>query len=201
MVSSAVEDACRAAGAVVVCGCAGLAGSRLGLDASPGQDRDGDRAWAVRADLLAAGGDGCRAGRDCAGAAEGDGSDGTGAAVLCHRRGAGHADPERDILFSVAHLPAGIMSIIIATVPMLAFPMALALGMDRFSALRLAGLALGLAGCGAAGGAGGGPAGCGDGGVLPVALIGPLFYAIEATYVAHRGTQGWMRCRRCWGQV
>jgi len=25
---------------------------------------------------------------------------------------------------------------------------------------------------------------------LPVALIGPLFYAVEATYVAHRGTQG-----------
>lgn len=52
--------------------------------------------------------------------------------------------PNGTFYVSVAHLPAGIMSIIIATVPIPAFPMALVLGMDRFSALRLAGLALGL---------------------------------------------------------
>jgi drug/metabolite transporter (DMT)-like permease len=35
--------------------------------------------------------------------------------------------PNGTFYYSVAHLPAGIMSIIIATVPMLAFPLALAL--------------------------------------------------------------------------
>lgn len=103
--------------------------------------------------------------------------------------------PNGTFYVSVAHLPSGIMSIVIATVPMLAFPMALALGMDRFSALRLAGLALGLLGVAllaAPGLALGGAAlpNAAMAAFLPVALVGPLFYAIEATYVAHRGTQG-----------
>ena len=42
------------------------------------------------------------------------------------------------------HLPSGILSIVLSLVPMLSFPIALALGMDRFSALRLLGLCLGL---------------------------------------------------------
>jgi drug/metabolite transporter (DMT)-like permease len=82
------------------------------------------------------------------------------------------------------------MSIIIATVPMLAFPLALALGMDRFSALRLAGLALGLLGVALLAAPGAALPDAAMAAVLPVALVGPLFYAIEATYVAHRGTQG-----------
>ena len=98
--------------------------------------------------------------------------------------------PNGTFYFSVAHLPAGIMSIIIATVPMLAFPMALALGMDRFSAGRLAGLALGLAGVALLAAPGAALPDAAMVWVLPIALIGPLFYAIEATYVAHRGTQG-----------
>lgn len=91
---------------------------------------------------------------------------------------------------AAVHLPSGVMSIVISAVPMLAFPIALALGVDRFSGRRLAGLLLGL------------------GGValialpetslpdraalvwLPVALIAPLFYAIEANGVARLGTGG-----------
>lgn len=98
--------------------------------------------------------------------------------------------PNGTFYTSVAHLPAGIMSIIIATIPMLAFPMALALGMDRFSTKRLVGLAMGLVGVGLLAAPG---AALPDAAMvvwLPVALIGPLFYAIEATFVAHRGTQG-----------
>lgn len=98
--------------------------------------------------------------------------------------------PNGTFYYSVAHLPAGIMSIIIATVPMLAFPMALALGMDRFSALRLAGLALGLLGVALLAAPGAALPDAAMAAFLPVALVGPLFYAIEATYVAHRGTQG-----------
>jgi drug/metabolite transporter (DMT)-like permease len=97
--------------------------------------------------------------------------------------------PNGTFYYSVAHLPAGIMSIIIATIPMLAFPMALALGMDRFSALRLAGLALGLLGVALLAAPGAALPDAAMVAYLPIALIGPLFYAIEATYVAHRGTQ------------
>ena len=45
---------------------------------------------------------------------------------------------------SVVHLPAGVMSIIIALVPVLSLPMAVATGTDRFSTRRVAGLSMPL---------------------------------------------------------
>ncbi len=98
--------------------------------------------------------------------------------------------PNGTFYASVAHLPSGVMSIIIATIPMLAFPMALALGMDRFSVLRLVGLVMGLAGVALLAAPGAALPDAGLVAWLPVALVGPLFYAMEATYVAHRGTLG-----------
>lgn len=90
---------------------------------------------------------------------------------------------------AITHLPSGIVSIAIAAVPMFAFPIALAMGNDRFSWRRLAGLLLGLFGVillvrpEAA---------------LPVgslflvglALIAPLFYAVEGNVVAKWGAGG-----------
>jgi drug/metabolite transporter (DMT)-like permease len=91
---------------------------------------------------------------------------------------------------AIAHLPAGVMAIVLSLVPMLAFPVALTLGLDRFSLRRLGGLSLGLAG------------------VLilvlpeaslpdpamlawvPLALIAPLCYAFEGNYVSRWGTGG-----------
>lgn len=88
---------------------------------------------------------------------------------------------------AIAHLPSGVVSILLSLVPMLAFPMALGLGLERFSLLRLMGLLAGLAG------------------VLmlvlpetslpdramlgwiPIALIAPLFYALEGNYVGKWG--------------
>jgi len=87
-------------------------------------------------------------------------------------------------------LPSGIMSILISTVAMFAFPIALAMGNDRFSWRRFFGLVIGLAGV-----------------VLimapetslpdraamvfvPVALISSLFYAIEGNVVAKWGDVG-----------
>ena len=97
--------------------------------------------------------------------------------------------PNTTFYLSVAHLPAGIMSIIIAAVPMLAFPIALALGMDRAGAGRIAGIICGLAGVAMIAAPGGGlPAGAAL--WLPVALVGPLFYAIEGNVVARWGTSG-----------
>lgn len=88
------------------------------------------------------------------------------------------------------HLPAGIMALVIALVPMLAFPVALAMRNDRFSVRRLAGLGLGLSAVGLI--------------ALPeaslptgtaaiwvaVALIAPACYAIEGNWVAKFGTAG-----------
>lgn len=98
--------------------------------------------------------------------------------------------PNGTFYASVAHLPSGVMSIIIAMIPMLAFPMALALGMDRFSALRLVGLAMGLCGVLLLAAPGAALPEAAMLAWLPVALVGPLFYAMEATYVAWRGTEG-----------
>ena len=44
------------------------------------------------------------------------------------------------------HLPAGLISILLSLVPLFAFPIALALGNEKFSVARAAGLGLGLAG-------------------------------------------------------
>lgn len=89
---------------------------------------------------------------------------------------------------AVRELPAGIMSILISAVPLLAFPMALALRQDHFSLVRVGGLLLGLAGVVLILGPETG------GGIAPiwvlVALVGPLCYALEANYVAWVGTPG-----------
>ncbi|MFN7224321.1 MAG: DMT family transporter [Paracoccaceae bacterium] len=97
--------------------------------------------------------------------------------------------PNATFYTSVEHLPASIMSILISAVPMLSFPIALSLGMDRFSAARLAGLALGMVGVAliAAPGAG---LSVHLLGFIPLALVGPFFYALEANFVARQGTAG-----------
>ncbi|NKX43456.1 DMT family transporter [Roseicyclus persicicus] len=88
------------------------------------------------------------------------------------------------------HLPSGILSIVLSLIPMLAFPIALALGMDRFSATRLLGLALGL---GAIVLIAAPETSLPDPAMawwLPLALVAPLFYAVEGNFVARYGTEG-----------
>lgn len=98
--------------------------------------------------------------------------------------------PNATFYISAAKLPSGIMSIVISAVPMLAFPLALALGMERFSGKRFFGLLLGLAAVGIIAAPGAVLPDPAMAAFLPVALIGPLFYAMEATYVARNGTEG-----------
>lgn len=88
------------------------------------------------------------------------------------------------------HLPAGILSILLSFMAIIAFPIALALGIDRFSWPRLVGLILGICGVGVL--------------VLPeaslpdramivfipLALVAPIFYAVEGNVVAKWGTAG-----------
>ena len=91
---------------------------------------------------------------------------------------------------SVARLPAGIMAILISTVPLMAFPMALLLGTDRFDGKRMAGLALGLTGVALIALPHSSLPDVGMVAYLPLAMLGPLFYAMEGTFVSHHGTAG-----------
>ncbi|MFU8881848.1 MAG: DMT family transporter [Rhodobacterales bacterium] len=91
---------------------------------------------------------------------------------------------------AAVHLPSGVLSILLSLIPMMAFPIALGLGLERFSLRRLAGLALGLVGVGLL--------------VLPqaslpdpamviwvpVAILASLCYAFEGNYVSRWGTAG-----------
>ncbi|MHA6262800.1 DMT family transporter [Arenibacterium sp. CAU 1754] len=91
---------------------------------------------------------------------------------------------------AIAHLPSGVMSVLLSLIPMIAFPMALGLGLERFSMRRFLGLLAGL----------GGvsllilpEASLPDAAMLawiPVALVAPFFYAFEGNYVARWGTGG-----------
>jgi drug/metabolite transporter (DMT)-like permease len=98
--------------------------------------------------------------------------------------------PNFTFYLSVQRLPSGIMSILISTVPLIAFPLALALGIDRFTVLRLCGLCLGIAGAALIAVPDGSLPVAGMAAFLPLAMVGPFFYAAEASYVAKWGTAG-----------
>lgn len=88
------------------------------------------------------------------------------------------------------HIPAGVMAVVLSLVPMLAFPVALALGNDRFAWASLGGLALGLAGVLLIALP---EASLPDRSMvvwLPLALIPPVCYAIEGNAVARWGMGG-----------
>lgn len=88
------------------------------------------------------------------------------------------------------HLPSGLMSIVIATIPMMAFPIALALGNDRFSWRRLGGLTLGLIGVAFIALPEASLPERAMIAFLPLALIAPFCYACEGNIVARWGTAG-----------
>lgn len=56
----------------------------------------------------------------------------------------GTSVPGTAYFYAAAHLPAGVLSISIAAVPMLTFLAAVALGLDRWSLLRVSGVLLGI---------------------------------------------------------
>lgn len=91
---------------------------------------------------------------------------------------------------AAVHVPAGILSILLSMIPMFAFPVALVMGLDRFSWRRLGGLGVGFLGVllivmpGAAGAL--------DTPVfwICIALVAGLCYAMEGNIVAKWGTAG-----------
>lgn len=98
--------------------------------------------------------------------------------------------PNSASYMALGHLPAGVHSVLMSLVPMAAFPIALALGLETFRAGRLLGLLAGLGGVALL--------------VLPEAslperaaipwvaasLLSVLCYAFEGNYVARWGTAG-----------
>ncbi len=91
---------------------------------------------------------------------------------------------------AAVHLPSGVLSILLSSVPMFALPVALALGMDRLEPARVLGLLLGLGGVALLVL----PEASLPGGVeamwIGVALIASLCYAVEGNIVARWGTAG-----------
>ena len=98
--------------------------------------------------------------------------------------------PNATFYLSIARLPSGVMSMLISAVPMIAFPIALMLGMERFGWARLVGLLLGLAAVAMIAAPGAVLPDPAMVAFLPIALIGPLCYALEGLYVARFGTAG-----------
>ena len=91
---------------------------------------------------------------------------------------------------AIAHLPSGVVSVLMSLIPIIAFPIALGLGLEGFSKRRFGGLLVGLAGVSFL--------------ILPqaslpaqvtllwipVSLIAVLCYALETNVVAKWGTAG-----------
>ncbi len=97
-----------------------------------------------------------------------------------------------DIFFYLAamRLPGGIMSIVIASVPIFSLPIALALGNENFAWRRLLGLSFGLVGILLLIGPEASLPERAMAAFVPVALLAPLLYATEGNLVAKWGTQG-----------
>ena len=86
-------------------------------------------------------------------------------------------------------LPSGVLSIVLAMVPIFAFPMALALGTDRFSWTKSAGLLLGAFGLVLLVGPETSLPERAMVMFIPVAAIAPLLYGFEGNYIARFGLQ------------
>ena len=97
-----------------------------------------------------------------------------------------------DIFFYMAsaRLPAGIMAIVIASVPIFSLPIALALGNEQFAWKRLAGLGFGLMGILLLVGPEASLPERAMALFIPVALMAPMLYATEGNLVAKWGTDG-----------
>ncbi|MXQ06508.1 EamA family transporter [Alphaproteobacteria bacterium GH1-50] len=91
---------------------------------------------------------------------------------------------------AIRHLPSGLISILLSLVPVFAFPIALILRNEKFQPVRLMGLLIGLAGVLIIVAPG---TSLPDRAMIvfvPLALIAPLFYALEGNVVARWGTAG-----------
>ena len=96
--------------------------------------------------------------------------------------------PNTSMFISMAHLPSGVMSLILSLIPIMAFPIALAFGTDSFSPHRVLGLLAGLGGVALLVRPGTLPVEALA--FLPLALLAPFMYAVEGNMVAKWGAGG-----------
>ncbi|MEM7710383.1 MAG: DMT family transporter [Pseudomonadota bacterium] len=90
---------------------------------------------------------------------------------------------------AVGVLPAGLMAILLATVPILALPLGAVLGQERVTGRRLLGLGLGLGAVAVIAGFRDGIA-PGAGWAVAIALLAPSCYALNSTLLVRRGMAG-----------
>ena len=108
--------------------------------------------------------------------------------VFCLIAFIGTIFPNSATLIAASYLPGGVLSILIATVPMFAFPIALFFGIDKFEFSRILGIIFGFIGVYlliAPKAALPEPSVIW---VIPIALIAPIFYGLEGNFVAKFGT-------------
>ncbi|MFL4472030.1 DMT family transporter [Tateyamaria armeniaca] len=100
---------------------------------------------------------------------------------------------------AAAHLPSGILSILLSMIPIWAFPIALLLALDRFEWRRFAGLVAGLCAVLLIVLPGAEMSGAISVFWVMIGLISGLFYAFEGNFVAKWGTAGLDPIQVLWG--
>lgn len=100
---------------------------------------------------------------------------------------------------AAAELPAGVMAIVIALVPMFAMPIALVMRVERWQPRRLGGIALGALAVVLLVGPEASLPQAGAAVFVLVALVAPLCYGFEGNYLARNGTRGLDPVQVLWG--
>lgn len=104
--------------------------------------------------------------------------------------GLGTLVPAYFAFLTAAHLPAGVRSILLASVPMFVLPLALAMGFERPDARRVLGVVLGGVAIAIIALPGAEASARISVGMILLTLISSLCYAFENTYLAWRGSAG-----------
>ena len=103
--------------------------------------------------------------------------------------GLGMVGPHYVSYTAVAHVPAGVISIIVSMVPLFALPLALILGMERFRPRPLLGLAMGAGAVVLLVAPQASLPGTAVAGFVLLATLTPFFYAVEGAYIARWGSR------------
>ena len=98
--------------------------------------------------------------------------------------------PMTCMFLALEHLPAGVVGLIVSTMPILTYLLALSIGSEKWRWLRVGGIACGFAGTVLILAPGGAFGGSGPAGWVLVAFISPLMYAIGSLYTGARRPAG-----------
>lgn len=96
--------------------------------------------------------------------------------------------PDVFYYMAAARMPAGVLAIVMSSVPIFSLPIALMMGNDRFSWIRTLGLLFGLFGIFLLFGPEASLPDRAMAAFVPIAVLAPVFYALEGNLVARMGT-------------